>query len=40
MGIFGKAVARPEERVLEAYYSRLTAYAVEKSRVMVIKNFS
>lgn len=27
----------PEERVLEAYYSRLTAYAVEKSRVMVIE---
>jgi len=27
----------PEERVLEAYYSRLTAYAVEKSRVMVVE---
>ncbi|HAO42525.1 MAG TPA: lipopolysaccharide biosynthesis protein [Afipia sp.] len=27
----------PEERVLEAYYERLTAYAVDKSRVMVIE---
>lgn len=27
----------PEERVLESYYGRLTAYAVEKSRVMVIE---
>jgi len=27
----------PEERVLEAYYDRLTAYAVDKSRVMVIE---
>jgi uncharacterized protein involved in exopolysaccharide biosynthesis len=27
----------PEERVLEAYYSRLTAYAVDKSRVMVVE---
>lgn len=27
----------PEERVLEAYYDRLTAYAVEKSRVIVIE---
>ena len=26
----------PEERVLEAYYDRLTVYAVEKSRVIVI----
>ena len=26
-----------EERVLEAYYNRLTAYAVEKSRVIVIE---
>ena len=26
----------PEERVLEAYYDRLTAYAVDKSRVIVI----
>ena len=26
----------PEERVLAAYYDRLTAYAVEKSRVIVI----
>lgn len=27
----------PEERVLDAYYDRLTAYAVEKSRVIVIE---
>ncbi|MDQ8726114.1 exopolysaccharide transport family protein [Bradyrhizobium sp. LHD-71] len=27
----------PEERVLEAYYDRLTAYAVEKSRVIAIE---
>ncbi|MDB5500371.1 MAG: lipopolysaccharide biosynthesis [Tardiphaga sp.] len=27
----------PEERVLDAYYDRLTAYAVDKSRVMVIE---
>lgn len=27
----------PEERVLGAYYERLTAYAVDKSRVMVIE---
>ncbi|PZA11937.1 lipopolysaccharide biosynthesis protein [Rhodopseudomonas palustris] len=27
----------PEERVLTAYYERLTAYAVDKSRVMVIE---
>jgi uncharacterized protein involved in exopolysaccharide biosynthesis len=27
----------PEERILESYYDRLTAYAVEKSRVMVIE---
>ncbi|ABE63253.1 lipopolysaccharide biosynthesis [Nitrobacter hamburgensis X14] len=27
----------PEERVLDAYYSRLTAYAVDKSRVIVIE---
>ncbi|PPQ45536.1 GumC family protein [Rhodopseudomonas palustris] len=27
----------PEERVLNAYYERLTAYAVDKSRVMVIE---
>ncbi|GAB1716389.1 MAG: lipopolysaccharide biosynthesis [Nitrobacter sp.] len=27
----------PEERVLDAYYSRLTAYAVNKSRVIVIE---
>ncbi|CAN5326934.1 exopolysaccharide transport family protein [soil metagenome] len=30
----------PEERVLEAYYERLTAYAVDKSRVMVIEFLS
>src|ERR1700761_6189561 len=27
----------PEERVLEAYYDRLTAYAVDKSRVIVVE---
>ncbi len=27
----------PEERVLEAYYERFTAYAVDKSRVIVIE---
>ena len=27
----------PEERVLEAYYERLTAYSVEKSRVIVVE---
>ncbi|UYO51830.1 GumC family protein [Rhodopseudomonas palustris] len=27
----------PEERVLNAYYERLTAYAVDKSRVMVVE---
>lgn len=27
----------PEERVLDAYYDRFTAYAVDKSRVMVIE---
>jgi polysaccharide biosynthesis transport protein len=27
----------PEERVLEAYYDRFTAYAVDKSRVIVIE---
>ncbi|MDE5453862.1 lipopolysaccharide biosynthesis protein [Bradyrhizobium sp. CSA112] len=27
----------PEERVLEAYYERFTAYAVDKSRVMVVE---
>lgn len=27
----------PQERVLEAYYQRLTAYAVDKSRVMVVE---
>ncbi|MBS0532351.1 MAG: lipopolysaccharide biosynthesis protein, partial [Proteobacteria bacterium] len=27
----------PEERVLDAYYDRLTAYAVDKSRVVVIE---
>jgi polysaccharide biosynthesis transport protein len=27
----------PEERVLEAYYDRFTAYAVDKSRVMVVE---
>ena len=27
----------PEERVLDAYFERLTAYAVDKSRVMVIE---
>lgn len=27
----------PEERVLTAYYERLTAYAVDKSRVMVVE---
>ena len=27
----------PEERVLDAYYDRLTAFAVDKSRVMVIE---
>jgi len=30
----------PEERVLEAYFDRLTAYAVEKSRVIVINFLS
>lgn len=30
----------PEERVLDAYYERLTAYAVDKSRVMVIEFLS
>lgn len=30
----------PEERVLEAYYERLTAYAVDKSRVMAIEFLS
>ena len=29
--------ATPEERVLNAYYARLTAYAVDKSRVMVVE---
>ncbi|WP_022721269.1 Wzz/FepE/Etk N-terminal domain-containing protein, partial [Rhodopseudomonas sp. B29] len=27
----------PEERVLDSYYDRLTAYAVDKSRVMVVE---
>src|SRR6202163_1048580 len=27
----------PEERVLDAYYERFTAYAVDKSRVVVVK---
>ena len=27
----------PEERVLDAYYERLTAYAVDKSRVIVVE---
>ncbi|MGN6286944.1 MAG: GumC family protein [Afipia sp.] len=27
----------PQERVLESYYQRLTAYAVDKSRVMVVE---
>ncbi len=27
----------PEERVMDAYYSRLTAYAVDKSRVMAVE---
>jgi uncharacterized protein involved in exopolysaccharide biosynthesis len=27
----------PQERVLDAYYQRLTAYAVDKSRVMVVE---
>jgi polysaccharide biosynthesis transport protein len=27
----------PEERVMEAYYDRLTAYAVDKSRVIVVE---
>jgi len=27
----------PEERVLDAYFDRLTAYAVDKSRVVVIE---
>jgi len=27
----------PEERVLDAYYNRLTAYAIDKSRVMVVE---
>ena len=41
LGFFG--IARdpfrmtPEERVLDAYYSRLAAYAVDKSRVIVIE---
>ncbi|RTL50346.1 MAG: lipopolysaccharide biosynthesis protein [Bradyrhizobiaceae bacterium] len=30
----------PEERVLNAYYERLTAYAVDKSRVMVVEFLS
>jgi len=30
----------PEERVLGAYYERLTAYAVDKSRVMVVEFLS
>jgi uncharacterized protein involved in exopolysaccharide biosynthesis/Mrp family chromosome partitioning ATPase len=30
-------VMTPEERVLDAYYDRLTAYAVDKSRVIVIE---
>src|SRR4029078_12240719 len=30
----------PEERVLEAYYERFTAYAVDKSRVIVIEFLS
>lgn len=30
----------PEERVMEAYYDRLTAYAVDKSRVIVIEFLS
>src|SRR5207253_2332528 len=30
----------PEERVLEAYYDRFTAYAVDKSRVIVIESQS
>ncbi len=30
----------PEERVLDAYYERLTAFAVDKSRVMVIEFLS
>lgn len=30
----------PEERVLGAYYDRLTAYAVDKSRVMVVEFLS
>ena len=30
----------PEERVLEAYYERLTAYAVDKSRVIVVEFLS
>src|SRR6202012_1728972 len=27
----------PEERVLDAYYDRLTVYAVDKSRVIVVE---
>jgi uncharacterized protein involved in exopolysaccharide biosynthesis/Mrp family chromosome partitioning ATPase len=30
----------PEERVLDAYYDRLTAYAVDKSRVIVVEFMS
>src|SRR5581483_10801835 len=30
----------PQERVLEAYYDRLTVYPVEKSRVIVIQFLS
>lgn len=41
LGLFGLGrdpfKMTPEERVLEAYYDRLTAFAVDKSRVMVIE---
>lgn len=41
LGLFGigrdPLKMSPEERVLDAYFQRLTAYAVDKSRVMVIE---
>lgn len=41
LGLFGIGrdpfLMTPEERVLDAYYERLTAYAVDKSRVIVIE---
>lgn len=44
LGLFGLGrdplKTTPEERVLGAYFDRLTAYAVEKSRVMVVEFMS